>query len=60
MTRHGVDDDTQIRVDGDVVDEVPGDDDEDGPAKETAQTRTGCCDARRGALCAAHAAMPSG
>jgi hypothetical protein len=48
-----VDDDVHIRVDGDVVGEVPGDDDEDGPAKETARTRTVCCDARRGAPCAA-------
>jgi hypothetical protein len=38
--RHGGDDDAQIEVDGDVVDEVPGDDDEDGPAKETARTIT--------------------
>jgi hypothetical protein len=57
--RHGVDDDAQIGVDGDVVDEVLGDDDEDGPAKETARTRTDCCDARRGAPCAAPATVPS-
>jgi hypothetical protein len=44
---HGGDDDTQIGVDGDVVGEVPGDDDKDGPAKETARMRTVCCDARR-------------
>jgi hypothetical protein len=55
-----VDDDAQIGVDGDVVGEVPGDDDEDGPAKETAWTRIACCDARRGAPCAAHAAVLSG
>jgi hypothetical protein len=56
---HGMDDDTQIGVDDDVVGEVPGDDDEDGPAKETARTRIVCCDARRGTPCAAPAAMPS-
>jgi hypothetical protein len=50
----------QIGVDGDVVDEVPGDDDEDEPAKETARTITDCCDARRGTPCAAPAAVPSG
>jgi hypothetical protein len=55
-----VDDDAQIGVDGDVVGEVTGDDDKDGPAKETARTRTVCCDARRGTPCAAHAAVPSG
>jgi hypothetical protein len=55
-----MDDDAQIRVDGDVVGEVSGDDDEDGPAKETARMRTVCCDAHRGAPCAAHAAVPSG
>jgi hypothetical protein len=55
-----VDDDAQIGVDGDVVGEVPGDDDEDVPTKETAQTKSVCCDARRGAPCAAHAAVPSG
>jgi hypothetical protein len=38
--RHGVDDDAQIGVDDDIVGEVPDDDDEDGPAKETARTRT--------------------
>jgi hypothetical protein len=52
--------DAQIGVDGDVVGEVPGDDNEDGPAKETARTRTVCCDARRGAPCAAQAAVSSG
>jgi hypothetical protein len=46
--RHGVYEDAQIGSDGDVVGEVPGDDDKDGPAKETARTRTVCCDARRG------------
>jgi hypothetical protein len=55
-----MDDDAQIRVDGDVVGQVPGDDDEDGPTKETAQTRIVCCNARRGAPCAAPAAVPSG
>jgi hypothetical protein len=55
-----MDGDAQIGVDGDVVGEVPGDDDEDGPGKETARTRTVCCDARQGAPCVAHAAMPSG
>jgi hypothetical protein len=58
--RHGVDEDAQIGSDGVIVGEVLDDEDEDGPAKETAQTRTGCCDARRGAPCAAHAAVPSG
>jgi hypothetical protein len=47
-------------LDGDIVGEVPGDDIEDGPAKETAWMRTVCCDACRGAPCAAHAAVPSG
>jgi hypothetical protein len=51
---------TRIGVDGDVVGEVPGDDDEDGPAKETARTRKVCCDARRGAPCAAPVAVSSG
>ena len=37
-TRHGGDD-AQIRVEGDVVEEVSGDDDEDEPAMETVQTR---------------------
>ena len=55
-----MDDDAQIGVDGDVVGEVPGDDDEDGPAKKTTRTRTACRDARRGAPCAARAAVPSG
>jgi hypothetical protein len=36
--RHGVDD-TQIGVDGIIVDVVPGDDDVDKPAMETAQAR---------------------
>jgi hypothetical protein len=58
--RHGMDEDTQIGSDGVVVGEVSGDDDKDGPAKETARTRTVCCDARRGAPCAAPAAVPSG
>ena len=35
--RHGGDD-AQIGVDGDVVGDVPGDDDEDRPAMETART----------------------
>jgi hypothetical protein len=55
-----VDDDAQIEVDGDVVGEVPGDDDEYEPAKETARTRTVSCDACRGVLCVAHAAVLSG
>jgi hypothetical protein len=55
-----VDDDAQIEVDGDVVGEVLGDDDEDGPTKETARMRAVCCDARTGAPCVAHAAVPSG
>jgi hypothetical protein len=50
----------QIIVDGDIVGEIPGDDDEDGPATETARTRAACCDARRGAQCATHAAVLSG
>jgi hypothetical protein len=54
-----VDDDAQIRVDGDIVGEVLGNDDEDEPAKETARMRTVCCDTRRGAPCATHAAVPS-
>jgi hypothetical protein len=45
-----VDNDAQIGVNGDVVGEVLSDDDEDGPAKETARTRTVCCDARRGVI----------
>jgi hypothetical protein len=55
-----MDNEAQIGVDGDVVGEIPGDDDEDGPAKETARMRTVCCDARRGTPCAASAAGPSG
>jgi hypothetical protein len=47
--RHGMDEDAQIGSDGVIVGEVPGDDDKDGPTKETARTRTVCCDARRGA-----------
>jgi hypothetical protein len=47
-SHHGMDD-THIEGGGDVVDDVPGDDDEDGPAMETARARTTCCDARRGA-----------
>jgi hypothetical protein len=58
--RHGVDGGVQIEICGDVVGEVPGDDDEDGPAKATARTRTVYCDARRGAPCAAPATVPSG
>jgi len=34
--RHGGDD-AQIAVDGDIVGDVPGNDDEDGPATETAR-----------------------
>jgi hypothetical protein len=42
------------------VGEILGDDDEDELAKETARTRTVCCDARRVAPCAAQATVPSG
>jgi hypothetical protein len=48
-----MDDDVQIEVDGDVVGEVPGEDDEDGPVMETAQTRTDCCATRRRPVCGA-------
>jgi hypothetical protein len=37
--RHGVDDDAQIEIRGDVVGEVPDDDDKDGLAMEAADTK---------------------